>query len=204
MLSISALLISALALALSIVTAWLTLFRAGTVEMTRPTQIFFGYDKARDASQKAWPKIFMRTLLFSTSKRGQIIENIYVRLVTEDIRQSFTVWVYGDGDDLVRGSGLFVGENGVEASHHFLASKGDDPFNFIPGKYCMEVYVQLLGHKNSKRLFTYLLDVSNEESSSIGEQNSGLYFDWDPDNNRYAHHLKHAPKSFWEAARRAD
>jgi hypothetical protein len=34
--------ISTLSLAVSAVTAWLTLFRRGTVKMTQPTVIFFG------------------------------------------------------------------------------------------------------------------------------------------------------------------
>lgn len=197
-LSILALLISAFALVLSVLTAWLTLFRRGTVKMTRPTQIFFGYDKPRGGDTNAWPKVFLRTLLFATSKRGRVVENVYVKLTCEGITQSFNVWVYGERDELVRGSGLFVGETGVEAYHHFLASKGDNPFNFISGKYRLDVYAHLLGNRTSKRLFSYSLDVSDEESSSIGEQNSGLYFDWDPDKNRYIPYLKHAPKSFWE------
>ena len=197
-LSILALLISAFALAFSMLTAWLTLFRRGTVKMTQPTQIFFGYDKPRDDDTSAWPKVFLRTLLFATSKRGRVVENIYVKLTCEDITQNFNVWVYGERNELVRGSGLFVGETGVEAYHHFLASKTDDPFNFISGKYRLDVYAHLLGSKTSKRLFSYSLEVSDEESSSIGEQNSGLYFDWDPDKSRYTHYLKHAPKSFWE------
>ena len=197
-LSILALLISAFALALSILTAWLTLFRRGTVKMTRPTQIFFGYDQPRDDDTAAWPKVFLRTLLFATSKRGRVVENVYVKLTCEDITQSFNVWVYGERDQLVRGSGLFVGDTGVEAYHHFLAPKGDNPFNFISGTYRLDVDAHFLGSKTSKLLFSYSLDVSDVESSSIGERNSGLYFDWDPDKNRYTHHLKHAPKSFWE------
>ncbi len=39
--------ISVLALAVSSVTAWLTLFRRGTVKMTQPTVIFFGPDTPR-------------------------------------------------------------------------------------------------------------------------------------------------------------
>jgi len=88
-LSISALLISAFALALSILTAWLTLFRRGTIKMTQPTQIFFGYDKSRDGDTNAWPKVFLRTLLFVTSKRGRVVENVYVKLTCADITQSF-------------------------------------------------------------------------------------------------------------------
>lgn len=196
-LSILALLISAFALALSILTAWLTLFRRGTVKMTQPTQIFFGYDMPRETDDGAWPKVFLRTLLFATSKRGRVIENIYVRLVSEDLQQTFNIWVYGN-NKLIRGSGLFVGETGVEASHHFLTSEEEEPFHFIGGSYRLSVYAHLLGDRKSHLLFSYTLNVSDEESFLIGERGTGLYFDWDPDENKYIHHLKLAPKSFWE------
>jgi hypothetical protein len=36
--------------------------------------------------------------------------------------RNFNIWVYST-EKLVRGSGLFVGETGVEANHHFLAPR---------------------------------------------------------------------------------
>lgn len=107
--------ISALALGISSLTAWLTLFRRGTVKMTQPTVIYFGPDAPR--SNSAPPKVFLRTLLFATSKRGRIIESMHVALSRNETHQNFSVWVYGD-ERLVRGSGLFVGEAGVAANHH--------------------------------------------------------------------------------------
>jgi hypothetical protein len=92
--SIAALVVSMFALAISATTAWLTLFRRGTVLMTQPTVIFFGFD------ERSSPKIFLRTLLFSTSKRGRIIESIYVNVACEDIQQDFNVWVYGERNEL--------------------------------------------------------------------------------------------------------
>ena len=62
--------VSTLALTISMVTAWLTLFRRGTVRMTRPTAIYFGADGSVDSS----PKVYLRTLLYSTAKCGQIGE----------------------------------------------------------------------------------------------------------------------------------
>ena len=59
--------IATIALTISAITAWLTLFRRGRVRMTQPTVIFFGPDSPNS------PKVFLRTLLYSTSKRGQII-----------------------------------------------------------------------------------------------------------------------------------
>jgi hypothetical protein len=44
---------------------------------------------------------------------------MYVALSRNETRQNFNIWVYGAEKKLVRGSGLFVGETGVEANHHF-------------------------------------------------------------------------------------
>jgi hypothetical protein len=87
--------------------------------MTQPTVIFFGPDTPRAREDTPLPKVFLRTLLFSTSKRGRVIESMHVALSRNETHQNFNIWVYGD-EKLVRGSGLFVGETGVAATHHFL------------------------------------------------------------------------------------
>jgi hypothetical protein len=186
--SVLALLISALALTISALTGWLTLLRRGTVKMTQPTVIYFGPDGPKSA-RSALPKVFLRTLLFSTSKRGRIVESMYVTLTCEDIIQDFAVWTYGERNQLVRGSGLFVGETGVEANHHFLISKSTDPFQFIPGQYRLDVYAHLLGDRNRRLLFSQTLNVSEENSEAIGHNDAGLYFDWFPPEIQYRDHL---------------
>jgi hypothetical protein len=112
--------VSVLALVVSSVTAWLTLFRHGTIKMTQPTSIFFGPDSPRASDGIALPKVYLRTLLFSTSKRGRVVESMHVALLRNEMHQNFNIWVYGEREKLVRGSGLFVGETGVAANHHFL------------------------------------------------------------------------------------
>lgn len=49
--------ISVSALVVSVTTAWLTLFRRGTIRMTQPTLVFFGPDGLAGG-----PKVFLRTL----------------------------------------------------------------------------------------------------------------------------------------------
>ncbi len=103
--------------------------------MTQPTVIYFGPDAPRDGSASPTPKIYLRSLLFSTSKRGRVIECVFVALSRNETRQNFNVWVYGD-EKLVHGSGLFVGETGVEANPtfslhgtgvHFNSRRGTTP-----------------------------------------------------------------------------
>jgi len=126
--------ISVLALVVSATTAWLTLFRRGTVRMTQPTVIFFGPDTPRSRDDMPLPKVFLRTLLFSTSKRGRVIESMHVSLARNETHQNFNIWVHGD-EKPVRGSGLFIGESGIAANHHFLTPKDGASFRFTAGRY---------------------------------------------------------------------
>jgi len=124
--------ISTLSLAVAVTTAWLTLFRRGTVRMTQPTVIFFGPDSPRSRTEAPLSKVFLRTLLFSTSKRGRVIESMHIALSRNETHQNFNIWVYGD-EKLVRGSGLFVGETGVAANHHFLIPRDQTLFASLRG-----------------------------------------------------------------------
>jgi len=90
--------------------------------MTQPTMVVFCSDGSADG-----PKVFLRTLLYSSVKRGQIVENMFVKLRRRESVQTFNIWAYGDGP-LARGSGLFVGESGVTCNHHFLLPKDGTDF----------------------------------------------------------------------------
>jgi hypothetical protein len=108
--------ISFVALVVSVATAWLTFFRAGQLRMTQPTVIFFGPDGGVHPGQKRRLKVFLRTLLYSTARRGQTIESVHVNLQRGESKQNFSIWVYGQPDDLARGSGLFVPLEGIATS----------------------------------------------------------------------------------------
>jgi hypothetical protein len=188
-----ALTLSALALAVSATTAWLTLFRRGTIKMTQPTVIFFGPDAPRSRDETPLPKVFLRTLLFSTSKR--VIENMYVALSRNETHQNFNIWAYGEREKLVRGSGLFVGETGVAANHHFLTPKDASSFRFIAGHYRVEVFAHFLGDRKRTPLFSQTLEVTREVAAMLEQPDTGLYFDWGPDASRYLPHVDKRPPS---------
>lgn len=181
--------ISGVALAISATSAWLTLLRRGAVKMTQPTVIFFGPDRSRSKAEQPQPKVYLRTLLFSTSKRGRVIESMHVALSRNERRQNFNIWVYGE-DRLVRGSGLFVGEIGVAANHHFLAPRDSTVFRFEEGHYRLDVYAHLLGDRGATLLFSQVLDVSAALAEQLREPTAGLYFDWGPDSSRYLSHVE--------------
>ena len=184
----SSLTISVLALCISAVTAWLTLFRRGTVKMTQPTVIFFGPDNPTSRDEPPPPKVFLRTLLFATAKRGRVVESMHVALSRNETQQNFNIWVYGD-EKLVRGSGLFVGETGIAVNHHFLAPRDGSSFRFTEGRYRMEVFTQLLGDRKRMMLFSQTFEISREIAAQLAEPDCGLYFDWGPDSSRYLSHI---------------
>jgi hypothetical protein len=182
--------ISTLSLAVAATTAWLTLFRRGTVKMTQPTVIYFGPDAPRSNGRTGLPKVFLRTLLFSTSRRGRVIESMHVALSRNEMHQNFNIWVYGDRDKLVRGSGVFVGETGISANHHFLTPEDTTTFSFIAGHYKLDVFARLLGDTKPLRLFSQELDISHDIAAALREKNAGLYLDWGPDSARYLPHVE--------------
>lgn len=185
--------VSALALIVSISTAWLTLVYRGKVKMTRPTQFFFGTDDSRWGDHPASTKIYLRALLFATSKRGRVIENMYVTVTHGGTHQGFNIWAYGEREKLVRGSGLFVPETGVEANHHFLISPGTGTFEFTPGSYKLEVFAHILGEKQRRLMISEVLEVTPTIAQEMRESDAGIYFDWIPDSLRYVSHVERRP-----------
>jgi len=185
---INSIIISAIALIISGLTAWLALFHRGTIKMTQPTIFFFGPDGTSGP-----PKIFLRTLLFSTANKGHIIENMYVKLRKGESLHNFNIWVYGETGALARGSGLFVGKEGITCNHHFLLPKDCTTFKFLSGEHILQVFVSLLGRKKPILLFTQKLSLSQEFADEINNGNAGVYFDWGPDSKTYHSHIDKNP-----------
>jgi hypothetical protein len=186
--SLLSIIISASALIISALTAWFSLFHRGAIKMTQPTILFFGPDGANGP-----PKIFLRTLLFSTARKGQIVENMYVKLHRGESVQNFNIWVYGDKDSLARGSGLFVSREGIASNHHFLLPKDGTTYKFLPGEYVVKVFASLLGTRRPSLLFVQQLNLSQEFAVELNQEKSGVYFDWGPDSRSYDAHLDRNP-----------
>ena len=185
---LSSLTISLLALAISSAAFWLTLLRRGDVRMTSPTVVYFG----PDAGAGGLPKLFLRTLLYSTSPRGRVVEQIWVRLRRGETQQNFSIWVYGD-EKLSRGSGLFVGPEGVAANRHFLLPKDTPDLNFYAGDYVLEVHAEIAGDKKSRLLHGVHLSLPERLTAALKEPDTGVYFDWGPDSRAYHAHAERKP-----------
>jgi hypothetical protein len=191
--SLLALVVSILAFAVSALTAWLTLLRKGEIRMTQPTVIYFGPDGGSKAEGPP-QKVYLRSLLYSTGKRGHVIENMFARLHRGETRQNFNIWVYGD-KNLSRGSGLFVSENGLTTNHHFLLPPDGTSFQFSAGQYLLEVFVTEIGARSSRLLYTVNLEITPENFKSLNQPGHGLYFDWGPDAGRYFAHVQSPPQT---------
>lgn len=167
-----ALIISSLALAISAVTAWLTLLRRGEIRMTRPSQVHFALLPE--------PQILIRTLLFCTSKRGRVIESMYVTLRNDENRQNFNIWVSGEDTQLSRASGLYVSENGVIVSHYFLTPHDNTHFNFGEGLYKLEVFAKLVDEDRGRSMWSHDFRITHEQGLALEKTPVGIYFDWGP------------------------
>lgn len=188
---IVALVFSAVALAISGITAYLTFFRRGKLRMTRPSLIFFGYDTTPDHPD---PKVFLRGLLFSTSKRGQVIENLYLRLTRGESVQNFSGWFHGDPAKLSVGGGLFVGQDGVTTNHHFMLAPDQNKFAFQSGSCLLQVFGNVFGNEKSVLLFEVELSVSEDHAQALQSRDSGLHFNWGPESRKYYAYIDKRPE----------
>jgi hypothetical protein len=170
--------------------AWLTLLRRGRVQMTKPTIVCFG---TVSGDQKTIPKVFLRTLLYCTAKRGIIVENMFVNVYHDNSCQTFSIWAYRD-KDLVRGSGVYVGMEGLALEHHFHPLE-DSNFIFSPGNYLIEVFALTVGSKRSRKLAKISLSLTDQEASLIEAREEGfVWFDWEPNSRSYVPQLLTRPQ----------
>jgi hypothetical protein len=184
-----AIIIAGTALIISFTTMWVTFFRRGKLKITQPTTVMFGPDGEHHDGD---PKIYLRALLYSTAKRGHVIENMFIRLARGEHRQNFAIWVLGN-ETLARGSGIFVSEQGVVANHHFLLPPDADKYIFKAGEYRLEVFARIVGVTEAEKLWSSSLMISESDAIKLARPNSAIYFDYGPDSNRYISIVKSKP-----------
>lgn len=159
--------------------------------------IFIGPDgeKKTDPRQQYRTKIFIRTLLYSTSNRGQTVESLYVSLRSgKTVVQDFPIWIYGD-EYIARGSGLYVSMEGVACNHHFLLPHDGSEFRLLAGDYCLRVYGKRVVDKIPIELASIQFSISTDEAIQLINENVGVYLDWVPDRQEYqSHTVLHLPK----------
>ena len=174
--------VSVLALLVSLFTLWFSVIRRGRVCSTHPSFIAFRYDFVGKKVPQA--KIFLRSLLYSTGKRGQVVESLFLRVSDGERRAEFSFWGYGD-KDLVRGSGLFVPETGVATNHHFNPINADELFVFFGGTYSLELVAKLVGRKQPKSLWKVELEIPPTAFGDRIARETAIFFSWSPERDRY-------------------
>lgn len=160
--------------------------------MTQPTVVFLGPDGGAPNEGPPRLKVFLRTLLFSTSVRGQIVESMHVNVQRGETRQNFSIWVYGD-KQLSRGSGLHVGPEGVACNHHFLLPEDGASFALAPGQYVISVFAKRVQDPQPRRLQDVRVSISEIQADQLRGPTCGVYFDWGPDQQAYHSHIEDRP-----------
>ncbi|OOG46595.1 hypothetical protein [Polaromonas sp. A23] len=174
--------VSVIALLVSLFTAWFTIFRRGTVRSTHPSFVSFSYDFS--VGKEPWAKVFLRTLIFSTGKRGQVIESLFLRVREGSRTAEFSFWGYGD-KDLIRGSGLFIPESGLATNHHFNPINRTPLFLFSAGTYTLELVAKLVGQSSLVSLCSVELEVKDSPFGSAISRDAAIYFNWSAEQQRY-------------------
>lgn len=183
--------LSFFALIISGITFWMTLYRKGKIKMTQPSQIFLGVDGDELNGRKgSSPKVVLSALLYSTAKKGWVIEGLFVKVSHNDSQYNFDVWVHYDriSQKLVRSSGLLVDGMGVATSHHFLLNPIHNRFEFNTGEYTLEFCVKLVGKIKTKVLNKTTLYISESETKKL-KKSRGIYFDWASNSNKYTSYV---------------
>ncbi len=140
---IISLIVAVVAILISAITAYLTVIHQGRLRMTVPSMVVFAYDQ--HSSGRLEPKVMVRCLLFSTGRRGNVVETLFARLRYANTVLDLDTWgLAKDGSILSRGGGLFVGQDGVPAWHHLVALPGE-AFRFGTGAYQLEVLARVHG-----------------------------------------------------------
>lgn len=175
--------ISSLALLLSGVTAWLTVLRRGNVYMTQPALVYLGADGDLSA-----PKVYLRTMLFCSGKRGHILESLFIKILRGESAQTFNIWVLGERD-LSRGSGIYVSESGITSNHHFLLPADGTRFDFMPGDYTIQVFGKIISGQRILKLKELSVALTLDDVEAIRRDRGGVFFDWSPEHQRYYSHV---------------
>lgn len=178
--------ISVVSLTISATTLWLSVLRRGRLAMTMPSVVFFGHDSV----PKVTPKIFLRTLLYSTAVQGQVVEAMYVVVrYPGGGRSIFGFWGLDEGSKLVPGSGLYVSRSGVAANHHFVHSVHDLPFDYRSGVYRLEVFARVVGRRKPHRLAMVSIHLSHANARAL-ENHQGVLFERTPETLEYLGHIQ--------------
>lgn len=182
------------ALGVSFFNLWTTHLRRGRVCMTPPTLIYLGRDGAENRH-----KVYLRTLLFSTSVRGNVVESMHLlvkqRPLDGQLSQVFDYWAYGETGKLSVGGGLYVGQSGVASNHHFVLSRrAPQEFVWWSAPCQIQVFARVRGQRSPQLLHEVNFDVTAEHAGLLAQVlDVGIFYEWSSETADYAGHAERRP-----------
>jgi hypothetical protein len=117
-----------------------------------------------------------------------VIEGMYAKVRRGDAEQTFSFWGYGETNKLNPGSGLYVGQTGVAANHHFVLSVHHPDYAFDAGNYTIQVFARLVGESVPIRLSEIGITLGKEHAAALANK-AGVLFELDPDRQIYVGHV---------------
>lgn len=190
-LSVCSLAVAISSLLLSGTVAWFSLVRRGRIQMTRPSLIVFMHDHL--ATGEVIPKIFLRTLLYSTGNRGHVIQTLYLKLQRAESSQNFSTWGHGPQNELTFGAGLRITPDGIDHNHHFNPPRGTG-FEYTAGDYRISIFADLAGSTQHVLLGEVTLAISAEQANQLKSTDTELYFEWGPVSETYSSNIHKRPR----------
>lgn len=180
-LSIITVLMSAASFVLSGYALWVAQFNHGRLKMTQPTLLCLKRELTAPI-----PKIFLRTLLFTTGNKGTVIQNMFLRVHHPGGTYTFDFWGHTEGGKLTLGSGLFVGPTGVACDHHFSPRSDSTDFLFLDGRYRVEVFAADIRRSKPEPLMELTFTVDGQQAAELVQiTDTALYLLWNADSCAY-------------------
>ena len=168
--------LSLIAICISGATLWLTLVKKGRLICLRPLSFYIGC--ASDETDAPYQILLRQLFIATTGPRLFFIEQLYLELRKNTSRQQFNIWVYGKMNDLVRGSGIKVGHDGVNADHYFLLPKDVSDYAFVAGSYKLELFAKVWGREDPVLLTECEFAIDKKQSVALNNREQSLNFDW--------------------------
>ncbi len=185
-------LLAATSLCLSLFTLWMTQLRRGRLKMTQPALISLSREQPSGRY-----KLFVRTLLYSTAISGCRVEQMFATIKTGYGLYLFDFWGHTESGKLTLGSGLFVGQTGISADHHFNPRRDAGEFLFCDGKYHIQIFAKLVGSKKPKKLKEFEFTIDGLQSASLIQiLDTELFLYWNSTTGIYESELRRGDRPF--------
>lgn len=127
----------------------------------------------------------LRTHIFSTSKSGNILEYMFIKLKNNYGIQNFEFWGYGETKNTGAGSGLYISDIGCTYYHHFSLIPKNALFNFTAGYYEIELIASEFNNKNNTLLKRIHLELSEDQSKLLETGKAAIYFHLNRTSKKY-------------------